>query len=676
MADRLEMQTKDLTEINIQKIAEIFPSCVTETKTDDGKTRLAVDFESLKRQLSDAVIPEGKERYIISWPGKSEAQRLANSPTTLTLRPCLDEHSKFADTRNIYIEGDNLDALKLLRETYLGKVRVIYIDPPYNTGNDFLYDDKFESTEEEYSQISGDYDDSGRRMVINSGSNGKYHTDWLNMIYPRLCIARDLLSENGAIAISIDDNEQANLKKVCDEIFSERNCVGLIPTIMNLKGNNSEFCFAGTHEYVLIYCKNKTKFNPGQIDNDEDLEGWEIDDKGYFKKGATLKRTGEDSPRNKRPYGYFPILVDSNYIVSTIEQGEFEKIYDSKSKQFDDEFVKKLVDKYESEGYNVILPTSGDVKTSWRWSIEKVKQDFDEIIVESNYSLYKKQRPELGEVPTKKPKSVLYKPEYSSGNGTAEIKKLFDGKSVFPHPKPVELIKDLIKILVGNDKEALIVDFFSGSSTTADAIMQLNKQNNTEFHYIAIQLPEPIENLGSLADDATSILREMGKPLNICEIGKERIRRAGKRLNEQRTLNDSTIDIGFRVFKVDSSNMNDVFYDPTTTKKEILDYAAENIKSDRSGQDLLIQVMLELGIELSAYIQEETIADKTIFTVDGDYLIACFDSDVDDSLVTEIAKRQPRYAVFRDSSMSSDSVAINFGEIFKTFSPNTQTKVL
>ena len=289
MADRLEMQTKDITEINIQKIAEIFPSCVTETKTDDGKTRLAVDFESLKRQLSDAVIPEGKERYIISWPGKSEAQRLANSPTTLTLRPCLDEHSKFADTRNIYIEGDNLDALKLLRETYLGKVKMIYIDPPYNTGNDFLYDDKFESTEEEYSQISGDYDDSGRRMVINSGSNGKYHTDWLNMIYPRLILAKDFLTDDGAIFISIDDNEQANLKRVCDEIFGERNFVTTFTWAAGRK--NDSKLVSVSHEYILCYVRSMDYLKENAVKWRERKQG--LDDI-YAEYDALRKKYGSD----------------------------------------------------------------------------------------------------------------------------------------------------------------------------------------------------------------------------------------------------------------------------------------------------------------------------------------------------------------------------------------------
>ncbi|QHK17035.1 site-specific DNA-methyltransferase [Methanomassiliicoccaceae archaeon DOK] len=670
MADRLEMQTKDITEINIQKIAEIFPSCVTETKTDGGKTRLAVDFESLKRQLSDAVIPEGKERYIISWPGKSEAQRLANSPTTLTLRPCLDEHSKFADTRNIYIEGDNLDALKLLRETYLGKVKMIYIDPPYNTGNDFLYDDKFESTEEEYSQISGDYDDSGRRMVINSGSNGKYHTDWLNMIYPRLILAKDFLTDDGAIFISIDDNEQANLKRVCDEIFGERNFVTTFTWAAGRK--NDSKLVSVSHEYILCYVRSMDYLKENAVKWRERKQG--LDDI-YAEYDALRKKYGSDDAAVEKELKRWYKSLGAN------DPAKNHKHYNSVDKRgiyFADNIS------WPGGGgpkYEVLHPITGKpVKIpsrGWLYSEKRLKELIadDRIVFGDDEKSVPCVKSYLKEHELSAPYSVFYK------DGRAATKRLRDlmGKDVFQNPKDEEIIQSLIQFCT--DKDSIIMDFFSGSATTAHSVFLQNKADGGNRTFILVQIPEPLENVKGTSEASKTIYNNAiellgDRPHNICEIGKERIRRAGKQLTGQQTLDDNELDVGFRVFKVDSSNMNDVFYDPTATKKEILDYAAENIKSDRSGQDLLVQVMLELGIELSADIQEEKVAGKTVFSVDGDYLIACFDSDVDDGLVTEIAKRQPRYAVFRDSSMSSDSVAINFGEIFKTFSPNTQTKVL
>ena len=670
MADRLEMQTKDLSQINIQKIAELFPSCVTETKTDDGKTRLAVDFEGLKRQLSEAVIPEGKERYIISWPGKSEAQRLANSPTTMTLRPCLSENSEFANTRNIYIEGDNLDALKLLRETYLGKVKMIYIDPPYNTGNDFLYDDKFESTEEEYSQISGDYDDSGRRMVINSGSKGKYHTDWLNMIYPRLILAKDFLTEDGAIFISIDDNEQANLKRVCDEIFGERNFVTTFTWAAGRK--NDSKLVSVSHEYILCYVRSMD----------------------YLKENAVKWR--ERKQGLDEIYAEYDLLRKKYGLDDAVVENELKKWYKNLNPN-DPAKNHKHYNKVDKRGiffaadiswpggggpkYEVLHPiTNQPVKVpsgGWRYNKEAMSQMIaeDRIQFGEDHTSIPCVKRYLREHEDAAPYSVFYK------DGRAATKRLRDlmGKDVFQNPKDEEIIQSLIQFCT--DKDSIIMDFFSGSATTAHSVFLQNKADGGSRSFILVQIPEPLENVKGTSEASKTIYNNAiellgDRPHNICEIGKERIRRAGKQLTEQQTLDDDKLDVGFRAFKIDSSNMNDVFYDPTATKKEILDYAAENIKSDRSGQDLLIQVMLELGIELSADIQEEKIAGKTVFTVDGDYLIACFDSDVNDDLVTEIAKRQPRYAVFRDSSMSSDSVAINFGEIFKTFSSNTQTKVL
>lgn len=623
MADRLEMQTKDLTEINIQKIAEIFPSCVTETKTDDGKTRLAVDFESLKRQLSDAVIPEGKERYIISWPGKSEAQRLANSPTTLTLRPCPDKSSCFADTKNIYIEGDNLDALKLLRETYLGKVKMIYIDPPYNTGNDFVYNDDFTQSQDEFAKSSGDYDDEGNSLVLNPISNGRFHTDWLNMIYPRLWLARDILSEDGVIFISIDDNEQPNLSKVCDEIYGARNKIGVIIWERAFAPKNDAKYISSSHDYILAYAKNINEFKIGKLPRTEEAN--------------SRYKNPDDDPRGPWTSGDLTV-----------------KTY---SKEYDYEI--------ETPGGNIVKPTAGRCWFTSKTRMAELIADNRVWFGEDGNNTPRLKR-FLSEVQDGMVPTSIWKYEDVGHNqeGRQELKKLFSGKGYFDGPKPTRLMMRLMEIANLNE-DSVVMDFFSGSATTADALMRFNLNTGKNCSFILVQLPEKCDVDSQAYADGYK---------TICDLGQKRIELAGNEIKTK--IGGDGVDTGFRVFKVDSSNMNDVFYDPTATRKEILDYAAENIKSDRSGQDLLIQVMLELGIELSANIQEERIADKTVFTVDGDYLIACFDSYVDDDLVTEIAKRQPRYAVFRDSSMSSDSVAINFGEIFKTFSPNTQTKVL
>ncbi|MBR5482232.1 MAG: site-specific DNA-methyltransferase [Bacteroidaceae bacterium] len=659
--EKLTMQSHDVTGSNTQKIAQLFPNCVTERLGKDGKPELAIDFEKLQAELSNEIIAEGEERYQFTWPDKRAAVRLANTPTTMTLRPCREESVDFDNTQNLYIEGDNLDVLKVLRETYLGKVKMIYIDPPYNTGNDFVYNDDFAQGKNDFEQSSGLFDEEGNQtidpMQRNTESNGRFHTDWLNMIYPRLKVARDLLSEDGVIFISIDDNEERNLKNICDEVFGNSNFIAMLPTVMNLKGNQDEYAFAGTHEYTCVYTKNKELKSFGYFDideSDDEFSSWENDEIGYYKKGANLKSTGVNAPREKRPNLFFPIYING----------------DSFSLDY-------------FEGATEILPITDGKEMSWRWSKDKFNNEKHNVIISNEngkISLYKKQRPALGELPTKKPKTLFYKPEYSSGNGTAQVKELF-GEKIFSNPKPFDLVKDFIK--VGTNNDAIILDFFSGSATTAHAVMKLNAEDGGNRKFIMVQLPEK-------TDEKSEAYKAGYK--NICEIGKERIRRAGAQIvgaqraasagntsndlfnNADAARNVPTVDVGFRVLKLDSSNMEDVYYTPQDFDAQSL--FNENVKADRTNEDLLFQVMLNLGIELSAKIESKQIAGKEVHFVDDNYLVACFDRDVNESTITEIAKLQPIYFVMRDASAANDNVIDNFEQIFKHYSPETVCRII
>ena len=641
--DKLKMQSLDVIGSNIQKISQLFPNCVTEHLGKDGKTELGIDFEKLQAELSNEIITEGEERYQFTWPDKRAAGRLANTPTTMTLRPCREESVDFDKTQNLYIEGDNLDVLKVLRETYLGKVKMIYIDPPYNTGNDFVYNDDFAQGKGEFEETSGLFDEEGNQTVDpmqrNTESNGRFHTDWLNMIYPRLKVARDLLAEDGVIFISIDDNEERNLKNICDEVFGNSNFIAMLPTVMNLKGNQDEYAFAGTHEYTCVYTKNKGLKSFGYFDieeSDDEFSSWENDEIGFYKKGANLKSTGVNAPREKRPNLFFPIYING----------------DSFSLDY-------------FEDATEILPITDGKEMSWRWSKDKFNNEKHNVIISNEngkISLYKKQRPALGELPTKKPKTLFYKPEYSSGNGTAQVKELF-GEKIFSNPKPYDLVKDFVK--VGTDNDAIILDFFSGSATTAHAVMKLNAEDGGNRKFIMVQLPEK-------TDEKSEAYKAGYK--NICEIGKERIRRVGKKIKEEAGLSAQNLDTGFRVLKLDSSNLEDVYYTPQDFS--IGSLFTENVKADRTNEDLLFQVMLDLGIELSAKINSKQIAGKNVHFVDDNYLVACFDRDVNESTITEIAKLQPIYFVMRDASAANDNVIDNFEQIFRHYSPDTNCRII
>lgn len=667
--DKLRMQTLDGVQDNIDKIAALFPNCITERKDAEGKVTLAIDFDKLRQELSSEIVEGREERYQFTWPDKKKAILLANSPINATLRPCREESVDFDNTQNLYIEGDNLDVLKCLKETYLGKVKMIYIDPPYNTGNDFVYEDDFAESTSEYLANSGQYDEQGNRLVTNSESNGRFHTDWLNMIYPRLKVARDLLTEDGVIFISIDDNELENLKKVCNEIFGEENFIGQISVVNNLKGRNDKKDIATCHEYILIF--SKSEFAAGGMPlTEEQRRSFNLVDKnGNPYQLRDLRKRGRPDRREDRPNMYFPIY-------------------------YNEETKKCSLDYHE--GWVAIVPLRGDGSDGrWRWGKERVLANLS--ILEPYYSNISHKwgiqhrvylnpvlapsadfDDEYDEVQERvsKSKSFWMGGELSTDVGRRQMKELFNN-AYFDYPKSVALI--LNTMYLGSDTNSIILDFFLGSATTAHAVMQLNAEDGGNRKFIMVQLPE-------LTDEKSEVYKAGYK--NICEIGKERIRRAGKKIKNElaakqqesglfiKQEEEQTLDVGFRVLKLDSSNLQDIYYSPAEYNQNDLFTKTESVKSDRTSEDLLFQVMLELGATLDSKIEQIEIEDKTIYNVANNYLVACFDNEIDDSVVTTIAKTQPQYAVFRDSTIVDDSTATNFEQIFKTYSPNTVTKVL
>ena len=631
--DKLKMQSLDMIGSNIEKIQQLFPNCVTERLGKDGKPELAIDFEKLQAELSNDIIGEGEERYQFTWPDKRAANRLANTPTTMTLRPCREESVDFDHTQNLYIEGDNLDVLKALRETYLGKVKMIYIDPPYNTGNDFVYNDDFAQSRDEFEETSGLFDEEGNQtidpMQRNTESNGRFHTDWLNMIYPRLKVARDLLSDDGVIFISIDDNEVENLRKICDEIFGSENHIETVVWKNKYGAGAKTVGFISAHEYVLVYSKN--------IITDLTCEFIGEEREKYNKKDSKFNQRG--------PYRTQPLMTNSlgdrpNLMYSIFYNGV------------------------------EIKP-----RKQWVWSKERMEEAIANDNVEfslqkdGSYTVRSKSYlyDENGKIRRGKPVSVMNGP--FTQDGTQEVRNLFDAKSVFDFTKPSELIKFFIGLEINgnNSRDYIILDFFSGSATTAHAVMQLNAEDGGNRKFIMVQLPEK-------TDEKSEAYKAGYK--NICEIGKERIRRAGRKIKDENKDKEGIekLDIGFRVLKLDTSNMEDVYYTPQEFTPQLL--FAENVKADRTGEDLLFQVMLDLGIELSAKIETRQIAGKTVHIVDDNYLVACFDRDVTEAAIKEIAKMHPVYFVMRDASAANDNVIDNFEQIFRHYSPDTNCKIL
>lgn len=630
--EKLKMMSMDKTQMNIQKIKEQFPNAVTEVLRN-GKPAFAVDFDVLKQELSDALIDEREERYQFIWPDKRKSVLLANSPISATLRPCREESVNFDTTQNLYIEGDNLDVLKLLQETYLGKIKMIYIDPPYNTGNDFVYEDDFAKSADEYIDNSGQFDEQGNRLFQNTESNGRFHTDWLNMMYPRLKVAKDLLSDDGVIFISIDDNEQENLKKMCDEVFGESNFIALFNWMKTATPPSLSKNIRKKFEYVLCYKKKDLLYGlNGGIVNGGDMPL--LNEVNAF---TTLK-FNKSSVNFKIPNGFY-------------KAGQYDRVH----LQNDIYVVNGRADK------DIVL--SGHFK----WTQSTVDQEVNngtEFWIKTEKFAIRYAR--AGER-VKLPSNIISKDECEVGtneDAQKDILSLFENK-VMNYPKPVSLLKYLIGM--NSQDEDLILDFFSGSATTAHAVMQLNAEDGGNRKFIMVQLPEK-------CDEKSEAYKAGYK--NICEIGKERIRRAGKKIQEEYSEKAKDLDIGFRVLKLDSSNMKDVYYRPEQYRQSLLEDLGDNIKEDRTPLDLLFQVMLELGKPLSAKIEEKDICGKHVFIVDENDLIACFDADVTAETVKAIALLKPLYAVFRDSSLADDAVGSNFDQIFATYSPNTTRKVL
>lgn len=631
--ETLKMHTPNLADENFKKLAAMFPNAVTETKNEDGETIRAIDADVLRQEISATVVEGPQERYQFTWPDKKKSVILANQPIAKTLRlereksVGRDGTSGSIDTENIYIEGDNLDALKLLQETYLGRVKMIYIDPPYNTGNDFIYEDDFSQRTSEYLQESGQFDEVGNQLVQNTENNGRFHTDWLNMMYPRLRIAKDLLTDDGLIFISINENEQVNLEKACDEVFGASNHVSTF--VWKNKYGPGAFTkgVASLHEFIICYAK----CYPSNIEaalSEEEMKNYKLTDEKVAVRGGFITQPLATRSKDDRPNLVYP-LIHNGIEIWPDKQWIWEK-----SRLY--------------EAYN-----RGEV-----------------VINEKNgkYSVRFKQylRDENGNVRKGKPLSLLT--FVFNQNGTKELEDLL-GRGVFDFPKPVDLIKYFMSLRINerDDKSFIALDFFSGSATAAHAVMQLNAEDGGKRKFILVQLPE--------VTDEKSEARKAGYS-TICEIGEERIRRAGKRIKEESPLTTTDLDVGFRVFRVDSSNMKDVYYSPDDYDQNQLDLLSDNIKEDRTHEDLLFQVMLDLGVLPSSKIEEIVIAGKKVFSVADGYLIACFENEVTEETVKAIAQKQPFYAVFRDSGMASDSVMTNFEQIFETYSPKTQRKVL
>ena len=636
--DKLRMQSSNGVEDNITKIAQLFPDCVTETVDErSGLPKHLIDFEKLKQNLSDSVMSERAERYQFTWPDKSKAILLANSPINATLRPCREDSVDFDNTQNLYIEGDNLDVLKCLKETYLHKVKMIYIDPPYNTGNDFVYEDDFAQSSEEYLANSGQFDEQGNRMFTNAESNGRFHTDWLNMIYPRLKVARDFLTDDGVIFISIDDNEVENLRKVCDEVFGEQNFVDCLHWKKKKQPSFLAKHTAKVMEYVIVYAKNTFKLEKLSVEKVSDSNK------------KVININNKVSSRIFKP----GVRVKSEEQTGIIKAG----VYTGRSMDVE----------YKNDIYYENGRTTNEVEVVSKFSDSQSNIDTfiqkDLLYITKNFLL----RRDVGEEAAEKRKSItdlLLNDFGDNQESDKEFLELFD-KKYFDYTKPIKLIYNLVKS--NFTEEGIILDFFSGSATTAHAVMQLNSEDGGNRKFIMVQLPEK-------TDEKNEAFKAGYK--NICEIGKERIRRAGKKIKEESPLTTQDLDTGFRVLKLDSTNMQDIYYSPKDISQADLFSQVDNVKPDRTGEDLLFQVMLELGATLDSKIETTTVAGKTIYNVAEGYLVACFDPDVTDDVVKSIAQMQPAYAVLRDTSMKDDSTATNFEQIFKTYSPDTVTKIL
>ncbi len=627
--EKMKLHSPNLTDENVAKIRVIFPGCVTEARDANGKLRLAVDFDQLRQELSDHIVEGPQERYHLNWPGKREALITANAPIAKTLRPAREESVNFDTTKNLFIEGDNLDALKLLQETYLGKVKMIYIDPPYNTGNDFVYDDDFSEDSEGFLRRSNQKDESGVRLVTNTEANGRFHSEWISMIYSRLKLAKNLLADNGMIFISIDDNEMSRLRAICDEVFGPDNFVECFVWKKSYGGGPKEKYAVTQHEYVLMYSKSiqnlpafSLPYDPKKIERYYKGTDEHVGIRGPFR----LKPLEATKSMDARPNLVYDVILDAGQVIKPQRQWLWSK----------DRVLEGL------KNNHVIVIRNGDKTTL-------------------NYKQYLRDAGgvERGE----KPFSVI--DGIFTQHGTDDLSRHFPGAVVVQFPKPVALIKQFIEIATSDDSEAIILDFFAGSATTAEACFSLSEAVRRNVNFILVQIAEPTP------EDSPS--RRAGFE-NIAEISKERIRRAGRMVEKTESLSNAKSDIGFRVLKIDTSNMQDVYYTPGATRQADLLAAVDNIKPDRTGEDLLFQVLVDWGVDLTLPIRRESILGRSVFFVDDTALLACFDTGISEALVKALAARHPLRVVFRDNGFESDAVKINVDQIFRQMSPGTEVK--
>ncbi len=627
--EKLKMHSPNLTQDNIARIRDLFPGCVTEAKGEDGSVRLAVDFDQLRQELAESIVEGPQERYHLNWPGKREALLAAYAPIAKTLRPCRDESVDFDTTKNLFIEGDNLDALKLLQETYLGKVKMIYIDPPYNTGNDFIYEDDFTELSDAYLTKSNQQDELGRRLRANTESNGRFHSNWLSMVYARLRIARAFLEDSGVIFISIDDGEQANLRKVCDEVFGESNFVSNIIWQKKYAASNDAKYLSDVHDFILCYAKNKDSWRPNLFPRSD-----ELNDK---------YSNPDNDPRG--PW------YSTNLSVKTYS---------------------------EKNDYIITSPAGIDFRppASRCWVVSKEK--YNDLLKDNRIWFGKDgtsrpyQKKFLSEVQQGVVPTTIWFHEDAGHNigAKSEIRDLFsDTTGLFDTPKPTKLIRRLMDLCFSSSQENLVLDFFAGSATTAHALFQRNAELGRNDKFILVQIPESM-------NDASDAFKSGYR--HISSIAMERIRRAGAKIKQESALLESDFDIGFRVLKIDASNMADVYYAPDALDKANFDLFVDNIKPDRTPEDLLFQVMLDWGVDLALPITKQSIQGKEVFFVDGNVLAACFDSSgsIDEAFVKELAKHQPLRVVFRDAGYKNSAVKINVEQIFKLLSPATEVKCI
>lgn len=649
--DKLKMHSPNLVDANIEKIAALFPNCVTEAQGENGELKKAVDFDLLKQELSQVIVEGEQERYRLDWVGKKEAILTANAPIAKTLRPCREESVNFDTTENLFIEGDNLEALKLLQENYLGKVKMIYIDPPYNTGNDFIYDDDFAESTDAFFEKSNQVDEEGNRLIANTETNGRFHSDWLSMIYSRLKLARNLLKDDGVLFISCDDSELYNLKKILDEVFGSNNFIGNLIIKSNPRGSQSDNFKAIVHEYLLAYVKDSFSAE-ALLDtlSDDMIKEYNLNDENGNYRLLGLRMRGGSWRREQRPLLFYPFYINP--------------LNNSFSLNKDTEHSIEILP---------IQPSTGEDGT-WRWSKSKVENEGNLLIAkpivrngENTWDIFQKDYLHNDEgIKGTKLKTILDAKELNYQNGSVEVKQLFDNKSVFDFPKPKYLIQKILSLVSTNNE--IILDFFSGSATTAHAVMQLNAEDNGNRKFIMVQLPEQV-------DEKKEAFKAGYK--NIVEISKERIRRAGKKIIEDNANEEGirNLDIGFRVLKIDSTNMKDVYYTPDALKQSDLLDLASNIKEDRTSEDLLFQVMLDWGLELSLPIERKTVASKEVFYVAGNSLVACFDELTFD-VVDEVAKEHPLRFVSAEKAIHLDHDKTNIKERFKQLSPDTEVKFL